>query len=353
MKKLELGIIKNKHVRNISIYFIGSFILQAIGFISMPIFTRVLSTSDYGSFIVFKSAVSAISIIITLRVSASIPIARVHYSDDKFSSYMRDLVILAICIAMLFSILVLIFSDFISNILKFDSFLLFHVMLQSLGMDLSIIYTLYTIQVSKPKANVIFSLLLSVSIIILSLVFINIVNEPRYHGRIYGASLAYVFVILFVVWKFFSFPKLSPEMYKNWKFALFVGSPMVLHLFSNIIISQSDRIMIKYYLGSSQTAIYGVSYTIATLGLLVSEVLNKVWIPWYFKNTKQNNTSKINELLKYYLNIMALVFSLLIYVSPEILMVLAPPEYSSGVTIIPVIIMGIYFQFLYRFPLSY
>jgi O-antigen/teichoic acid export membrane protein len=126
-----------------------------------------------------------------------------------------------------------------------------------------------------------------------------------------------------------------------------------MHLLANLIIGQSDRIIINHYLGFKQAAIYSVSYAIGSLGLMITEATNNLWGPWYLDNTHSNYNNEVNQMSQVYIFIMSIVFSIFILFSPEILFFMAPSSYASGSVSIIIVSFGVFFLFLYRFPLAY
>ena len=57
-------------------YTLSSFLLKAIGFLTTPIFTRMLSHEDFGMFSNFTSVESIFAIIISLNLTASLITAK-------------------------------------------------------------------------------------------------------------------------------------------------------------------------------------------------------------------------------------------------------------------------------------
>lgn len=66
-----------------TLYFIGNIFDKAVAFITVPIFTRMLSTSDYGVTTTYLSWVSILTVIITLSLGNSIRTAVVDFESDK------------------------------------------------------------------------------------------------------------------------------------------------------------------------------------------------------------------------------------------------------------------------------
>ena len=54
------------------LYFIATLFNKGIGFVTVPIFSRILSTSDYGTITTFNSWVSMASVVMSLALYMSI-----------------------------------------------------------------------------------------------------------------------------------------------------------------------------------------------------------------------------------------------------------------------------------------
>ena len=71
-------------------YVIGNYLLKGITFLSAPIFTRLLSTSDYGDVGAYTSYESIIYIILGLALHSSINNAKYKYRE-KLDEYVSSL----------------------------------------------------------------------------------------------------------------------------------------------------------------------------------------------------------------------------------------------------------------------
>ena len=65
------------------LYLFGNIFDKAIAFFTVPIFTRLLSTSDYGYTTTYQSWVSILTVVITLSLGNSIRSAVVDFKDRK------------------------------------------------------------------------------------------------------------------------------------------------------------------------------------------------------------------------------------------------------------------------------
>lgn len=345
--------IKKNHVASsFIIYFIGTVLLQGINFITTPIFTRILSTNEYGITSIFNTWVAIFAVFIGCQVTGSIATARVHKSAEQLDNYMKSIMVLSLIGAAIISSLCILFRYRLTTLLQIDVKLIPHLLIQAYGTSCAILYSTYTIQTKKPKKNVIFSIIVTMCTVVLSLILILSFQQNKYLGKIYSGTFIYIFVIIYISKRFIYNQKTKIDLL-DWKYCLVLGAPLIIHLLSNIVIGQSDRVFIKNMLGNEKAAIYSVSYSIGSLGMIFADVCNNVWAPWYLDNTKANNSKNINNVAQKYVILVSGGFALVMLMAPEVIRIMAPKEYLKGVNSLLIIIVSVFFQYLYRFPLAY
>ena len=64
-------------------YFVGNIFNKGIAFLTIPIFTRILSTSDYGIVTTYNSWVSILSLVIGLAIPMGIRASFIDYEQEK------------------------------------------------------------------------------------------------------------------------------------------------------------------------------------------------------------------------------------------------------------------------------
>ena len=119
------------------------------------------------------------------------------------------------------------------------------------------------------------STVLNLLVTVVAVISTSYKAEARIIGTVFVQTLFGVIfaVLLFVRGKTF-FKK------EYWSFALRFNLPLIFYYVSQIILNQSDRIMINYYQGSGKAAVYSVAYSAATLMLLVLSSINGSFNPW-------------------------------------------------------------------------
>ena len=132
-----------------------------------------------------------------------------------------------------------------------------------------------------------------------------------------------------------------------WKYALLFNLPLIPHFLSTFALNQADRIMIGRMEGEAEAAIYSISYTIATMIILVVTALNNALIPYIYKTIKAEAYGEIVNSTKMHFVIIAVLCLLTMVFAPEVIMIFAGSEYAEAIDIIPPIATSVYFIFVY------
>ncbi|WP_373899169.1 lipopolysaccharide biosynthesis protein [Haloimpatiens sp. FM7315] len=350
MLKKEIEYIKNKKTVSAGIgYTIGNILIMGISFLTIPIFTRILSTSDYGLYNTFMAYASICSILIGFGLHTSIKAANIEF-DKRIDEYVSNIIILSMLLLVVFFAIVITCGGIVSNYFGYSQLLLIVLLLQS---EAGAIISIYNNRLSLDysyKKYLIVSFFTSVGSIVLSLIFIFIIfKNERYVGRILGGAIPSIISALIIIYLLFS--KKKPTIKKDQiGFALKYSAPIVPHGLSQILLSQFDRIMIQRMIGSAQAGIYSFSYSIATIPQIIASSLDTVWGPWFFEQYKEQKIELIKKRSSQYVMLFSIITVGIMAVSPEIIHIMASKDYWESVYLVIPIVLSTYFIFLYYLP---
>lgn len=331
-------------------YMFSSILVSGLSFLTMPIFTRILSTEEMGIVTTFSSWQTILSAIVTLSLgSASYSVAMVEFKEerDKYDSAVLTLS----CLSCVFFLLVyLCFQHAWNALLGLNSNLII-IMFASFFVTPAM-----TFWMSRQRYEFKYRPLLIVSIssaIISTASSVAFVLIERNNGSI---DLGTVKIL----------GKMIPELLisaclymlimhngrcfvsrKYWVFSLKLSIPLIVHSLSKHILDTSDRIMIDHFWGKSEVGIYGVLYTISTLSIIVWSAINASLIPVMFDKLHNNQGKDINNIIKPLILVYGILSCFLSLLSPEIVHIIAPEEYYSAIYIMPPIASGIFLTSLY------
>lgn len=194
------------------------------------------------------------------------------------------------------------------------------------------------------KVSVFLSLLLSIGTALLSVILVKCMPN-RLDGRIYGMVIPSILIgiILYAV-----IIKKSKEIRPSyWKYALRICLPFVPHLLSMSVLNSVDKIMITNICGAEDNALYSLAYSCGSIISVLIVSMNTAFSPWLGEKLHNKEHSEIRGFAKKYISIFCGVAFLVMLLTPEILLVLGGKSYNEAVFVMPPVMCGCVFQFLY------
>ena len=347
-----MSILFNKY-KSLSIYLRASFWFLICGFlqkgisvITTPIFTRLLNTSEYGSYNAFNSWYSIVYIIVSLNLSGGVyQQGLVKFEKDryKFSSSLQGLTITSITI---WTIVYFACHNFINNLFDLTTIQMLS-MLCMTWTSATFGFWLYEQRVDlKYRTLVIVTLAVSLAKPILGIVLVTH-SSDKVTARILG-----LVIVEFVGYSWCCFV----QMYRGkvffsktiWKYALNFNLPLIPHYLSQVVLNNSDRIMIKSMVGDSAAGIYSLAYSLAVIMTIFNTALSQTLTPWIYQKIKDKEIKDLASIGYLSLLMIAIVNMLLIMFAPEIVTIFAPASYFQAIYCIPPISMSMLFLFSYN-----
>ena len=329
-----------------SIFFTICNILQrGVSLITAPIFTRLLTTEQYGLYSVYNSWYSIISIFATFNLSYGVFIRGItKYDDDrdKFTSAMQGL---STTITVIFFVIYIIAHDYWNQLFELPTVFIVMMFIELLFVPAFAFWSNLQRNEYKYTALVIVTLAMSVANPILGIVAV-LLTEHKAEARVITSVLVQVCVgLIFYIIQFYRGKKFYVKKY--WKYALTFNIPLIPHYLSMTVLQQADRLMISKLVGNSEAAIYSVAYTVSTIMTLVTQAINNSFTPYTYQMIKAKNYKKIGNAANLLLILVGCGCIFAIAFGPEIIKIMAPVEYYDAIWIIPPVAISVYFMFLY------
>lgn len=329
-----------------SLWFVLCNILQkGISMITVPLFTRLLTTAEYGQFSVYQSWYSILSIFSTLYLfDAAYNTGMVKFKDDR-DNFTISLQSLTSVLAIILLVVYLFDIDFWNKMLELPTVVI-------LCMDLEFLFIpAYSFWSARQKFEykyrnlVIFTLLISILCPVIALISIHYAADKGI-ARILSFTLVQtIFGIGFYILNAIRGGRLI--CIKYWKYALGFSIPLIPHYLSMTILQQSDRIMISKMVGTSEAAIYSIAYNISQIILLITKAINNSYIPYTYGCLEEKNYKKLRENTNYLLVLIGLLIFCVMLLGPELIKIFATPVYYDAVWIIPPVAVSVFLMFLY------
>lgn len=329
-----------------SLWFLfASFFQSGISVISTPIFTRLLSTSEYGQYNVFQSWLNIMTVFVSLKLYAGVFSAGVVKFEEDRKRFAAALQGLCLTIVAVWIIIYLIFQNVFNELFSLTT-------IQSLAMFLLIwttsIFSFWAVEQRTDNKYV--QLVAVTTLVSLLKPIVGIILVISADDKVTARILGLVAVEFIVYISLFAGDIIGGKTFFDksyWKYALSFNIPLIPHYLSTSILSSADRIMIEKMVGESEAGIYSLAYSISMIMVLFNSALLQTLEPWIYKKIKYKATDDISRVSYIALVLIAGVNIFLIAFAPEAVRIFAPEEYYQAIWVIPPVAMSVYFMFAY------
>lgn len=296
------------------IYAIGVFLSRAVSFIMLPIYTRFLTTEDYGTIELLTMTVDVFAMIAGVGLTAAV--FRFYYKYDTQDQ--RNLVISTI------TILLVAFYFFASTIGMLASPVLGRLILagtQDSTFYFRIIFTVFFLQAFveiplifiRAQQRPIFFVTVSTAKLILQLslnIYFVVFLQMGVLGVLYSTLIATVVLGLILI--FYTFKTVGIAFsYTLAKAMIAYGAPFILSNIGDFILTFSDRYFLKTYTDLSEVGIYSLGYKLGfVLWMFAVTPIFGIWDPQRFEIAKRKDAQEINKQVFFFFNLILIGFGL-------------------------------------------
>lgn len=329
-----------------SLWFVICNIVQkGIALVSTPIFTRIMTTDQYGIYTVYQSWYQIIVIFATLELSAGVfNNGLTHFPEEK-KIFVSTLQGLSTTITAILFLVYCINIEFWNRTFDLPSLFIFAMFVQLLFEPAYLFWSAEQRYTYRYRGLIFTTMLIAVGSPLLG-IFTVISTEYKAEARV----LSFVFVQFIIGLFFYIYNFRRGKSFfsaKYWRYALNFSLPLIPHYLSMTVLNQSDRIMINNMVGSSEAAIYGIAYTLAMMMTIVTGAINNSSIPFTYQHIKKKEFSKIGIVSNALLLLVGGVTIIAMAFGPELIMLFATKEYYEAIWIMPPVAATVFFMFLY------
>lgn len=326
------------------VYMLATVFSRGLAIITMPIFTRLMTTDQIGEVNLYNSWYSMISAIATLSLTAGgFSVAMKEYENER-SEYISSVLTLTSIIASIFSIIYFVSPNFWNQMTGLSEKLMILILIGLFfapARDFWLAQQRYEYKYKLSGLIMIASALLASTFSIIAVLYLN--NENSTHvaeGRLFGNYLV-IYSVAFVIWIYLLFRGKTFVNFNYWKFSLKLSLPLVGYSIASQILNVSDRMMISQMVNNSAVGIYSVLYSASSLFTMVWTAINASFVPYLYQNIGKRNKD-IKKMSFILLFLYAGVAIAMVYLAPEIVAILATPDYYEAIYIMPPIAAGVF-----------
>ena len=333
--------------------FLSIILLRGISIFTAPLFSRILGTGAYGVVSIYTIWVGVVAIVFPMQVHGTLPTARVEFPEEKQDAYHSAIMTLAMLIFGAISLVVLLLINPISRAMQLDRILIPLILFQAFcNFCIQFINSKFVYEY-RADYNCFISVTVAVLTLVLSLVFIlNMPEDLGHYGRILAMVVTYGIVGLSACFYILHRGKTFFNL-EYWKFCLPLAVPMVFYNLSDLILGQSDRVMLQQMLDESTVGQYSLALSFGMIMFTIFMALNKCWCPFFFDDMKYGRRENVDRQAKNFLELFTVLSMGFVLLHREVYQVFASRDFWPGMVCIPIFVTGYYFNFLCTFPVNY
>ena len=325
-------------------YTLCSILMKCLSFITMPLFTRLLTQEQYGQYSVYLSWSGILVIFTTLNLAyGSFNTAMVRFEKDRWG-YAASLQGLCAVLTLAFLLLYLPFRQWLNGLFGMPTPLVILLVAEILfQFAISCFYGVQRFSY-KYVSVVTVTLLHAITAPLLAFILVMLSPEKGY-ARIAGYAISNI--LLGIAIGMLILCRGKGKLFKKdyWKFALSFNIPLVPYYLSQVIFNQSDRIMIDRISGTDKAGMYSVAYTLGTILSFVLNSINNSYVPWFYQRIRAGEGKSNRAVSRGIALLMAFLLLGVIAIAPEIIGIMAGASYAEAAAVVPSVAMSILLLF--------
>ena len=339
---------KNKSLlKNIGIFTLGSFTSNAISFLMIPLYTSVLSTSEFGSVDLMSSTASLLSPILLL----SIQDATLRFTMDN--NYKKEDVLSTSLNVVLKGTTILTIAIVLIGIVRIfpvsNQYLLFLWMIFVLG-AISSIFNLYLKAENKAKIIACSGIIGTIAVCSCNYLFL-VVLKYGVAGYMFSNVISLLLQIIYQL--------ITGKIYKDIHFKKYnniskpmirYSSPLIANSISWWVNNASDRYILTAVRGIAESGIYTVAYNIPTILTLFQNIVYNAWSISAIAEFDENDTDGfIGRNYELYSCISILICSILLVMNIPLARFLYKGDFFNAWKCVSFLLLGTVFSGISQF----
>lgn len=324
-------------------YAICSILQKCLSFITLPLFTRLLTTEQYGQYTIYSSWQGILMIFLTLNLAyGSFQTAMVKF-EDRRSEYITSIQGICLLLSLVFLAIYLPFRNLWNQLFELPTLFVLIMVSEIIFTTATQLWMERNRFEFKYKSVVAITLLTSILSPILAFILVSSTDKKGY-ARILGYAGVNILVGLII---FILNSKRGKKLYNKgfWKYAFGFNIPLIAYYLSQVIFNQSDRIMISHMTGTGEAAMYGVAYNLAMILTFVLNAINGSYVPWMYRKIKKGRGIENKPISIVLIILMGLMILCVIWFAPEIILIMAGKKYEAAIYVVAPVAMSLLLLF--------
>ena len=348
---------KKKVLENSFLYIFSSLLIQAIGFILLPIYTLFLTPQDYGITNLVNGFIHVATFIVAFSLYSAAIRFYADYKDDKerLKTFYGTITTFVLISGIIFFCLAMILREVIASwFFEGISFypIIFITFLNLTFVSLRTMHQSILQGMQEGKKLTVINLTVLGITILLNLFFIAVLKLGAV-GFLIAQLIVNIGYLIFMIIDLKKHDLFAFNIdFKILREALKYAVPLMPHNLSTHIASFTSRIFINMNGTLVSVGLYSIAMQFGALIDTVQVAVNKAFQPWFYEMMNNNNAESRKEVVN--LSNALLIFYSLIYMgiglfSQEVVILMINKRYLISWTVIPILVVGFSIKSIYYF----
>lgn len=324
-------------------------LVRGVTFLATPLYTRLLSTAQYGEVRVYESWLLIIVPVLSLSLYKSVTRAKFDFKNE-YNEYVSSVQGLSyFVIAGCFLIITLLFRNQVMTFMGLDILMYVYLILYTFAYTSIWYYQTRERQMLRYRKSVTLTVCMMLPATVLSIILLFLGNKSGHFDKLvdlrvigyYSPQIIGGLVVAFIIWRQGN----NKIDRKYWKYALAFSLPLIPETLSIQIMNQSDKIMIQKMAGNESTGIFALATTISFIIWIIEDAVWGAWLPWLYEKIDRKEISDIQKPWTY----MACAFGYfswaLVIMAPELISILGGSKYREAIYLVSPMVTGTLFRF--------
>ena len=331
------------------VYGVGNILNRGLTFLLLPFYTNLISTEVFGVYSLIYSFIALTNVFFIHGMDTAFMRYFIPEKDPKQRTQILNTVYTSIFVStsLLSAGIYFLLPRISQNLLSLpsNSVILIYLTLIILFDALSFLPIVYYRAVNKPINYVIIvfvEVLINLSLNIYFVVSLDMGLKGILLANVFS-SIAKFLLSSPVLWSKFRFQWNK----KLWQGILKYGLPTVPAVFFLILISVSDRFLLKHYLGAHDVGLYAAGYKIGSVMSLLITAFRFAWQPFYLSRGEDPEAPDLfARIFTLFVAVTGFIFLSVSLVLVELLKIpygdiyIIALEFQEGLRVVPLILMG-------------
>lgn len=345
IQELINSALKQEYTKALILYLLANIIGQGVVLFSSSLFTRMMSKSDFGLVNTYSTWVLVLNTFICFNLFISVRTAYIDFKED-YDNYNSSILLLSILIGIVMTCLICGATQLAGKGIGLHE--VFLACVQSVALNIVNLSLAIQSMKNEYRSRAFMIVAPNISHILASVFLMLVFSSNLYIAKITGNAIG--LFIFGIINSFIIFFKARPKIkLRYWSYALKISIPSIFNTLSDLILMQSDRLMLTAMINAEETAEYSIVYNVSSIIVIIYQAINGAWVPWFFKKVENDDRKDTIRYQKLYLLLFSVVTCGMITISPELIKILSRSDYWNGIRYAAPLAIASYLIFLYSF----